>query len=424
MPISSELPEINGFAVQDEQEEEEASPSSTDPPLGIYLKKIGAIPLLSREEELALAMDILEKRQIFRKSVLTSYYGARRALEILSELQTGSRALDRTLEIRPIDHRGMKIPRKEQRDHLRQRLPMNLPTINALLDRAKSPHERRMMKVYTLFEETPIATDLLQKIPQKRHTNMNKLASAFIEKEQELTEHNLRLAVSVAKKYRGRGLTFPDLIQEGNAGLLRAVQKFEPRLGWKFGTYATWWIAQHIQRAIEDFRSAVRVTNHIFSAHYKATLAEQKYIATYGEEPPLDLLKKISGETRETFTAVATALRSPVSLDTPIGGGEENATVSDLIPARDGDIPLLAQQGELRARIADILRTLPGGQRGRLASTIRLHFLEGKTLGEIGEIVGNVTKERVRQIKNEALKKLRSPERSARLKGFLDWETV
>lgn len=206
----------------------ELAPHSSDP-LGIYLHDMGNIPLLSRKEERVLVMDIFERCQAFRRSVLTSAYGARHALAMLSEVQEGSRPFDRTIDILPIDHRGIKVTREEQWDRVHLRLPANLRTLGALLDPAQPLDKQRMAKVYALFEETPLATTLLHTIPQKRHMGMKKRADALIEKEQELAIHNLRLVVAMAKRYRGQGLSFPDLIQEGNMGLLRAVQKFEPR---------------------------------------------------------------------------------------------------------------------------------------------------------------------------------------------------
>ncbi|MBI2523927.1 sigma-70 family RNA polymerase sigma factor [Candidatus Peregrinibacteria bacterium] len=317
MPLP-ESQETNGFAVQNGQDADSFAS------LGMYLKQMGDIPLLSRDEERILAMDILEKRTAFRRSVLTSSYGAHRALEILKELQAGTRVLDRTLDIRPIDHRGIQVPRTERQDRLLQRLPSNLRTLTALLDPALPPSKYRMRKVYALLEETPITTPLLQEIPQERHTRMNALAKALIEKEQELAEHNLRLVVSIAKKYRGKGLSFSDLIQEGNAGLLHAVQKFEPRLGWKFGTYATWWI-------------------------------------------------------REAITRADTIITS---------GTEEKCTLGDLIPAHGTDVTLAVWQRQLHTRIEEVLCTLPGGAQGRRARIIRQRFLEGKTLDEVASTFG------------------------------------
>lgn len=480
-----ELPETNGFAVQDYQDsapispEEDTSPSSTDP-IGIYLKQIGDFPLLSREEERALAMDILAKREAFRKEVLSSFYGASRALTILKGVKEGTLPLERTLEIRPIDHRGKKVTPKEQKSHFEQSLPRNTRRLGHLLNtaacvrefsdacssrlpqkqrqEAKRLRDQRMEEVVALLEETPIFTHTLTRMPTElehlladasptalrtatletptatrgRLAAMEKAHGTLINQEQKLADHNLRLVISIAKKYRGRGLTFADLIQEGNAGLLRAVQKFEPRLGWKFGTYATWWITQHIQRALEDFRSVVRIPNHAFTAHYKISLAEQEYIATYGEEPPMSLLEKISGESGKTIAALTLALRPSVSMDTQIGGGgewEDHATVSDLIPAPDGHVVIIAGHHELRERLDAVLRQIPP----REAEIIRKRFnLDGEgvqTLEDIGREL-HITKERVRQLQIRALRKLRDHQRDAhrngtpRLMGFLEKETL
>lgn len=457
--------------------EEEASSSSTDP-LGIYLKQMGNFPLLSREEERALAMDILEKRDAFRRAALSSYYGASRALAILKGVKEGILPLERTLEIRRINHRGKRVTPKEQTFFMERYLPQNIRRISRLLNTAACAPEfsdacssrlsqkqrqeagrlrdQRMEKVVALLEETPILTHTLTHVPtelehlladasptdlhtatletptttRKRLAAIEKAHEALLPKEQKLANHNLRLVVAIAKGYHGRGLPFPDLIQEGNSGLLHAVQKFEPRLGWKFGTYATWWIRQAITRALEDFRSPVRVPNHAFTAHYKISLAEQEYITTYGEEPPLSFLEEISGETLETIAAAAIAFRPQLSMDTPIRGEEgENAIVSDFIPTHDGHVVKIAGHHELRERLDAVLRALPW----REAEIVRKRFnLDGEgeqTLKDIGREL-HITKERVRQLQIRALRKLRHHQRDARrngtprLMGFLEKETT
>jgi len=402
MPIH-EFPEMSGFAVQNDQD---ADPPSTNP-LGIYLKQMGDIPLLSRKEERALVMNIFEKRQAFRRSVLTSAYGARRALAILSDVQSGSRPFDQTIDIRPIDHRGITVTREEQQDRVRRRLPANLRTLGALLDPMLPPDGQRMDKVYALFEETPLAAALLHSIPQKRHVGMKKRADALIEKEQELVLHNLRLVVSMAKRYCGQGLPFPDLIQEGNAGLLRAVQKFEPRLGWKFSTYAPWWIRQSLTRALADTGTTVRVPVPVRGKMQRASYAEQEYIATHGEEPPTGLLENISGESRDALAAAA-ASRPTLSIDTPLEGKDgEAVTVSDLIQTPNGHAAAIAEHHELRARLDDVLRILPQ----REAKIVRLryglgHEMAPMTLDAISEQF-HITSERVRQLEKKALDRLR-----------------
>lgn len=382
-------------------------------PLGIYLEQMGDIPLLSREEELALAMDILKKRTAFRRSVLTSSYGARRALAILQEVQDGLRPLDRTLETRRIDHRGECIDDpSEQQERLRRRLPANLRTLTALLSPARwSDRKEHREKVYTLFEETPIATDLLQKIPQEHHTSMREHSRALITEEQEMVSRNLRLVISIAKRYRGRGLSFEDLIQEGNRGLLRAKDKFEPRLGWKFGTYATWWIRQNITRALQE----KYITHTPLHLQGELRSAEQDFYAEENALPTIDNLENAPALTGINRAAHA-AMRTPISLDTTItsGSGEEQFTLGELIPSREEDILLQTHQTFLREDIDRALKTLDS----RYAEMIRLKYIEGKTLDEIGRI-HKVTRERVRQIIAKGLLLLRNGRAAPHLAKYL-----
>ncbi len=376
--------------------------------LVIYLRQIGDFPLLSREKERELAMDILEKRTEFRRSVLTSPYGAKRALEILSEVQDGRHLIVRALDIRRIDHRGKQIDYpNEQQERLRQRLPMNLKTLNALLDPAKSHSARQMMKIYTLLEETPITTKILAKIPmeirrilEEKSTDdvktislnspssllahcvdMEEKEAAMKEKEVELSEHNLRLVISIAKQYSGCGLPLLDLIQEGNMGLLRAVQKFEPRLGWKFGTYAMGWIKQAITRALQK--------QHL--VHIPFNLQGQ-----------LRNEKTISPALTEINRAARAAMRAPLSLETvfPHSAGE-TFTLGELVPSREEDVPIAAHHTALRAALERALHVLPV----RYRDIFYKRNIEKMKLQEIADIY-KLSRERVRQIAKRSMDRM------------------
>lgn len=415
MPLR-EFPETNGFAVQDDPE------ADLIDPLALYLKQMGASPLLSPEEERTLTMDVFKKRQAFRENVLTSYYGAQYALGVLSELQNGSRVLDRTIEIRPFDHHGKQIENEQEHsERLRRRLPMNLTTLSALLNPATYQRKKKE-KIYALLEETPVHTAILAEIPdkiagllsaarlQKELSTMKSAAGSFIEKKQELVSHNLRLVIDIAKHYRGCGLPFIDLIEEGNLGLLRAVEKFDHRLGYKFSTYATWWIRQFIQRALQE-----QYVVHVPSNNQGELRAAENDF--YVEENAIPTISNLDPALTDIHSAVRAAMRPPITLDTIITASTgEEFTFGESVPSREQDPLLAAHQTLLRE---DIVLAMKKSLDPRAAEMIRLRFMEGKKLKEIGKLY-KVSKERVRQITKKGLKKLQNQPLSPLVKYLPD----
>lgn len=286
---------------------------------------------------------------------------------------------------------------KPQRSHAAQHEKANL--------------KRELRDLMLLTQETPSSL-------RRRCNDIQQRFEYYDEVKQQLSSGNLRLVVSIAKKYRNRGLSFLDLIQEGNTGLMRAVDKYEYRRGFKFSTYATWWIRQAITRAIADQGRTIRIPVHMIDILSKLRNLQKQMLQDLGRHPSFDEMAKRSGLDVDEVRRIMDIGRHPVSLDKPVGDGEDNS-FGEFVEDEGSDNPVrAASNGLLSDKIEHLLKTLTYRER----EIIRLRYGLGDgytyTLEEVGRIF-KVTRERVRQIEAKAVRKLQNPVRSGQLEGFL-----
>ncbi len=452
-----------------------------DDPVRMYLTQMGEIPLLTRDQEISLAKKIEIARMAFRRKVLENDYCMNAAVTILEQVEKGNLPFDRTMRISTANQSAKSSVTKRLPENLETVRKMMEQNQQDWLQLSEAEDEelsktvilqmrRRRRRAAILLEELSLRTSRILPLMKKLENLLRKISDLEknlanletneiceddaqdmreqLEGMQELTlesgNHltlrcktirkvfreyenakrnlsggNLRLVVSIAKKYRNRGLSFLDIIQEGNTGLMRAVDKYEYRRGYKFSTYATWWIRQAITRSIADHARTIRIPVHMIETMSRLRNISKSLQQTMGVEPSIEEIAEAADMPISEVRRVLKISRHPISLDRPVGESEDSY-FGDFIEDDSVESPIVAATHEmLKDKIDGVLKTLTYRER----EIIKLRYGIGDgytyTLEEVGRIF-KVTRERVRQVEAKAIRKLQHPVRSRKLEGFLE----
>ena len=457
---------------------------SPDDPVRMYLKEMGSVPLLTREEEVEISKRIEKAQWQVERIIMRFRYSAREAISIIASVLAGKDRFDKVIAEKEIEDKplylellpklakllkkeddqiegylvGLCVPKikKDEKAKLNDEIEKSRIRTQAYLRRFRARNnitedfaevvfraydrflglEKEINELAGRAERNKFAAAKL--LAAKRKLYKREIAAGrtleefkkdvrmlqrWMDKSQEakreMVESNLRLVISIAKKYTNRGLSFLDLIQEGNMGLMKAVEKFEYRRGYKFSTYATWWIRQAVTRAIADQARTIRIPVHMIETINKVLRGAKKLMMETGREPTPEELATELGITPERVREIYKIAQHPISLQAEVGEGGESQ-FGDFLEDTGVESPAEATGYTiLKDKMNEVLTTLT--ERERIVLIQRFGLLDGKpkTLEEVG-VAFNVTRERIRQIEAKALRKMRHPIRSKQLKAFLD----
>ena len=462
-------------AEEEEEEKPEAKLDILDDPVRMYLKQMGQVPLLTREQEVEISKRIEEAEEMVQKHINRFGFIARAHLELAAKLTEGRERFDRVILDKKIEsrerymkmlprlckqveklsisisHQYGQVSRSSSRKdskksktfqravaslqrfypkfYFKQRVTeefvhladeqyqvvVQLQAGAAKKTRNRSAHAQLTVKVVELEKMLWLSVDEYTEQYQDLKNWLRKALRA----KTEMVEANLRLVISIAKKYTNRGLSFLDLIQEGNMGLMKAVEKFEYRRGYKFSTYATWWIRQAITRSIADQARTIRIPVHMIETINKLMRVQKQLVQEYGREPtPEEVAEEILLPV-DRVRAVLKMAQQPISLQSPVGESEET-NFGDFIEDKGAENPSdMTAIVLLKEKIKDVLETLTERERQVLEQRFGLVDGYSRTLEEVGRQF-RVTRERIRQIEAKALRKMRHPTRIRQLEGFLE----